>query len=499
MAHFPAVTRDSIPQFDLYAELEVARLASVEVIEAAYRTLVKRHHPDVSRPLDADRIKRLNEAREWLTDPTRRKRYDAATRNDQPVASIPKAASSAGDLATAPGSRRSFARAFGANTAEVRQFLADLRALAEPRAREIQAGNLAANATAYEAARHAAFTIGSVERQTEWLLAREAASVIARGKVADANLRSRIVEIVADIAGAIAVRDLIAQADFDTLLLPWTWRGDPRTVLGGGRAAGAAATGAGGVAAGATGGGVAAGATAAGAAGATAAGTAGESASGSAEAGATAPLSAVRAGAPRQQPTSRRVAPRALVAVIAVIALAFSILMLNRSGPNVALADPTGTSTSGQVTAPGDSGSQEPSASIAASEPPSAGPNPSPASGPTDSAAPIPTTLLPPSAPSPKPTAVPIAATTPGPAPVPTPTPVPTPAPPVFCTVPDFANTNSANAQGTWTLASFTGTITYEPAIPPQFKIRWQSLTAGTIVSCTSNITLQRVAPTPSP
>jgi len=46
------VTRDSIPRDDLYGELEVSRQASVAAIEAAYRRLVKQHHPDVARSDD---------------------------------------------------------------------------------------------------------------------------------------------------------------------------------------------------------------------------------------------------------------------------------------------------------------------------------------------------------------------------------------------------------------------------------------------------------------
>jgi curved DNA-binding protein CbpA len=46
----------------------------VGAIEAAYRSLVKRHHPDVAASADDQRMKRLNLARDWLTDPIRRRR-----------------------------------------------------------------------------------------------------------------------------------------------------------------------------------------------------------------------------------------------------------------------------------------------------------------------------------------------------------------------------------------------------------------------------------------
>ena len=67
---------DEIPQFDLYAELEVSERASAETIQAAYRSLQLRNHPDRVGPGAGDRAVRLNIARDWLTDPGRRTRYD---------------------------------------------------------------------------------------------------------------------------------------------------------------------------------------------------------------------------------------------------------------------------------------------------------------------------------------------------------------------------------------------------------------------------------------
>jgi hypothetical protein len=61
--------------------------------------------------------------------------------------------------------------------------------------------------------------------------------------------------------------------------------------------------------------------------------------------------------------------------------------------------------------------------------------------------------------------------------------------------VPQFVGQNTANALAIWAAASFTGTITYSPVIPPQYKIGWQSLTALGTVLCTTNITLQLAAP----
>lgn len=78
---------DSIPPFDLYATLGVAPDAPVETIVAAHRTLIRRHHPDVSDgPRATQATQRLNVARDWLADPDRRARYDrgiAATRTSR--------------------------------------------------------------------------------------------------------------------------------------------------------------------------------------------------------------------------------------------------------------------------------------------------------------------------------------------------------------------------------------------------------------------------------
>jgi len=64
----------------------------VGTIESAYRSLVKQHHPDVAAG-DESRIKRLNLARDWLTDPELRRRYDQVTdrgRNVPPPGRVPQ-------------------------------------------------------------------------------------------------------------------------------------------------------------------------------------------------------------------------------------------------------------------------------------------------------------------------------------------------------------------------------------------------------------------------
>jgi len=68
--------RPSLPADDLYARLEVPVDASAEVIEVAWRSLLRRHHPDVAGPDGLERAKRINVAHDWLSDPDLRIHYD---------------------------------------------------------------------------------------------------------------------------------------------------------------------------------------------------------------------------------------------------------------------------------------------------------------------------------------------------------------------------------------------------------------------------------------
>jgi curved DNA-binding protein CbpA len=68
--------RPTLPADDLYARLEISADASPEVIEVAWRSLLRRHHPDVAGPSGLERAKRINVAHDWLSDPGLRDRYD---------------------------------------------------------------------------------------------------------------------------------------------------------------------------------------------------------------------------------------------------------------------------------------------------------------------------------------------------------------------------------------------------------------------------------------
>lgn len=93
------MARQSIPRFDLYAELGVEPSADDGAIEAAYHAQVDRHLPNLDAAATRKRVARLNQARDWLSDSELRSRYDAsrarsAARSTAGAAAIRRVASS---------------------------------------------------------------------------------------------------------------------------------------------------------------------------------------------------------------------------------------------------------------------------------------------------------------------------------------------------------------------------------------------------------------------
>jgi curved DNA-binding protein CbpA len=77
---------------DAYRVLQVDASAESVVIQAAYRALARRFHPDGDRP-DSDRMAELNRAYALLRDPESRRRYDLkrSMLRSQPIAVAPAA------------------------------------------------------------------------------------------------------------------------------------------------------------------------------------------------------------------------------------------------------------------------------------------------------------------------------------------------------------------------------------------------------------------------
>ncbi len=70
---------------DYYAIVQVAPGADKEVIDAAYRRLAAKYHPDLDHtPGATERMKLLNAAYEVLSDPENRRAYDRRRGNPNP-------------------------------------------------------------------------------------------------------------------------------------------------------------------------------------------------------------------------------------------------------------------------------------------------------------------------------------------------------------------------------------------------------------------------------
>ncbi|HET9853021.1 MAG TPA: J domain-containing protein [Candidatus Limnocylindrales bacterium] len=494
------MTRASTPRFDPYEELEVSRQATPEVIEAAYRALAKRHHPDVAAADDLERIKRLNEARDTLLSPTRRARYDGASTGAaaRPRPQVRRERRSEGVSTAQPGrparpARASSAVSFGIHSRDVRQFLAELREIDGARAAAVLEAKAAVEGAAYMEARTASLAASRGVRTDEWGFARDAASVIVRGKLDESPLARAVSGVVADVAGAIVVRDLLAPGQFLLLLEPWTRSKagpaaiPPREPAHDRRPMAIPALG------------IPLGMRSA--------------IPGHLRAALPAQLREALPARLRAAASRRPVALGILGSALALLIVA-GVLGLG-ADRHAAVAGLTSGPTSGAVGLGGTPATPGPLVPIDPSGPPAGSATPGasgPSAIPTFDLTPLgPGPTLQPGAPTPRPTPIvtprPTVVVTAAPSPpptatpspttplTPTPSPTPSPSPRVICTVPDLVGLQSNQAQVRWTAEGFTGTVLFSPQPPPKYVIGWQSLEAGTDAPCTSDITVQPAAP----
>jgi hypothetical protein len=201
---------ESIPEFDPYAALGVPRDAQPAVVAAAHRALIRHVHPDRSRdPDSSERSKRLNVARDWLLDPARRARYDAA----HPIApSRPRARS------TIPRASRERSWWRSPDRAELEVFVARCRFLTRAEMSRLVAEDRATRVSV-EAAVGAAMSMATT-------LGRQAVAVasarLAFAHATDTRPRAhpRLAEILRYTALGFAVSDR-ARQEAAVLLRPW--------------------------------------------------------------------------------------------------------------------------------------------------------------------------------------------------------------------------------------------------------------------------------------
>lgn len=92
----PLRVRGLEPEFDAYSLLQIDPLAEEVVLDAAYRALARRYHPDGDSPNPA-RMADINRAYSLIRTPELRRRYDTE-RRFHPVGPAPAAPSPVSDL-----------------------------------------------------------------------------------------------------------------------------------------------------------------------------------------------------------------------------------------------------------------------------------------------------------------------------------------------------------------------------------------------------------------
>lgn len=89
--YFYIIKNGGFMKENYYEILEVSTKASPEIIKKAYITLVKKYHPDLQDDSKKEeyenKLKKINEAYEVLSDETKRKKYDLELENSRHIQS----------------------------------------------------------------------------------------------------------------------------------------------------------------------------------------------------------------------------------------------------------------------------------------------------------------------------------------------------------------------------------------------------------------------------
>ena len=201
---------EPIPDFDLYGTLGVPRETPPNAVVAAYRGLIRRAHPDVSCEAgSSERSKRLNIARDWLVDPVRRARYDAA----RPA----RAAVSDRAPSAARSSRQDIDRQAAAWRTELEVFVAHCRALSRSEVSRLLASARDERPANEIAARMTRLAHGS--GRAARIAAASAAATAALAGV-QRGRDPRLAELMRMTALGLALAD-VAVLDADVLLTAW--------------------------------------------------------------------------------------------------------------------------------------------------------------------------------------------------------------------------------------------------------------------------------------
>jgi len=222
---------EPIPNFDAYAELEVSPTASPETIEAAWRSLMKRNHPDTGGPGAAARARRLNVAHDWLADPAKRAEYDRS-RRAAPVREPIQQRQHADAAPRRPDPKHEVS--YGPQDAAVRALLDRARRLTRDEIRALDAAHDDGKVWHRQDVRSHLEGLAQNERTMRqasayWTRAQDAAVQAVPARGLGWHVEGGATNAAKDAALALAAWDALAPHDFNFLYAPWARvAGEPR-------------------------------------------------------------------------------------------------------------------------------------------------------------------------------------------------------------------------------------------------------------------------------